>query len=338
MHRLARNARFACRPRLGFTLVELLVVIAIIGVLVGLLLPAVQAAREAARRMSCSNNMKQCGLALHNYHSTFQRFPGIGFESNSAFSVQAQILPYAEQENLQDLIDFSSPIYTGSHGPISIHPNNEEAARTLVPMFRCPSDPQNDLFTEFDCDGAAGQAYRGCNFMACTGSGRDDAWDLRSKTDGLFYYGSEGRFRDILDGTSNTVVFAETLLGNGTVATTKPAQEHDAVAWVGHGTATNPDVESLTNGPVWGWYGYRGYAWISGKAYSTTFSTYTPPNPDYADVTQLAYGWFSSRSHHSGGVNVTLGDGSVRFVTESVDLELWRDSGSIADHRVTEGL
>lgn len=322
----------------GFTLVELLVVIAIIGILVGLLLPAVQAARSAARRTTCSNHQKQCGLALQNYHSTFKQFPGIGFESNSAFSILAQILPYAEKAELQDLIDFSSPIYTGGHySPPSIHPNNLDAAQTLVPMFRCPSDPQDDLFGQFDCNASLGQSYRGTNIVACTGSGRDTTWDLRNKTDGLFYYGSKGKFRDILDGTSHTIVFAETLLGNGRANTMRPVMHHDAVAWAGHTSPSNPDVESLANGPVWSWNGYRGYAWILGKAYSSTFNTYLPPNPKHPDVCVLAYGWFSARSHHEGGVHVTLADGSVRFVTESVDLQVWQNAGSIADRQVSGG-
>lgn len=325
------------RSRDGFTLIELLVVIAIIGILVGLLLPAVQASREAARRMNCSNHQKQCALALQNYHSTFKQFPGIGSDSTSAFSILAQILPYAEKAELQDLIDFESPIYRGGYASRSIHPNNEKAAGTLVPMFRCPSDPQEDRFTEFDCDGASGQFYRGTNVVTCTGSGRDNSWDLRSKTDGLFYYDSQTKFRDILDGTSHTVVFSETLLGNGMTLPNRPVQHQDAVAWVGHGFATNPDVEALAKGPVWAWYGYRGYAWISGKAYSSTFSSYLPPNPKHPDVSQLSYGWFSTRSHHNGGVNVALADGSVRFVTESVDLELWHNAGSIADHEPIRG-
>lgn len=329
------HSRYSSRD--GFTLVELLVVISIIGILIGLLLPAVQSAREAMRRTSCSNNQKQCVLALHNYHSTFKQFPGIGSQSSSAFSILAQTLPYAEQAGLQELIDFSSPIYHGGYFSRSIHPNNEKAASTLVPMYRCPSDPADDQFTEFDCNAAAGQYYRGTNVVTCTGSGRDHSWDLRSKTDGLFYYNSRSRFRDILDGTSHTAVFTETLLGNGMTSRTPPLQEHDAVAWIGHSRATNPHVESLTNGPVWSWNGYRGYAWISGKAYSSTFNSYLPPNPKHPDVCQLAYGWFSARSHHAGGVNVALADGSVRFVTESVNLELWQNAGSIADQNAIRG-
>jgi prepilin-type N-terminal cleavage/methylation domain-containing protein/prepilin-type processing-associated H-X9-DG protein len=325
------------KKRGAFTLVELLVVIAIIGILIALLLPAVQAAREAARRISCTNNLKQCALALHNYHDTYQAFPGIGSSTSSsrAFSVLAKILPYAEQANLQDLIDFTAPIYSGGMGgPKTIHPANEVAARTFVPMFRCPSDGQEDLFSEFDCDGANGQAYRGSNVVVCTGSGRDSFWDLRSKTDGLFYYNSSRGFRDMTDGSSNALAFSETLLGNGVASGPRPSKPHEAVAWIGHGFHQNPDVAALANGAVWAWQGYRGYAWILGKSYGTTFNSYDPPNPEHPDVCQLAYGWFAARSLHPGGANVGLGDGSVRFVSDTVNRTTWNNLGSIADGNV----
>lgn len=323
------------RSRIAFTLVELLVVIAIIGILVSLLLPAVQSAREAARRSSCTNNLKQCALALHNYHDAHRKFPGIGETSSRAFSVLAKILPYAEQANLQDLIDFKRPIYGGAHGgPQAIDPANEEAARTLVAMFRCPSDGADDLFTEFDCDGTNGQAYRGSNVVVCTGSARDGNWDLRSRTDGLFYYNSSCGFRNMTDGTSNVVVFSETLLGNGVANGPVPARPHQAVAYIGHQNNVNPDVAALSAGAVSAWHGHRGYAWILGKSYSTTFSTYDTPNPAHSDVYQLAYGWFAARSFHPGGVNVALGDGSVRFVTDTVDRTTWNNLGSVSDGNV----
>ncbi len=323
------------KRRAAFTLVELLVVIAIIGILVALLLPAVQAAREAARRTQCANNMKQAALALHNYHSTFQRFPGIGPTSPTAFSVQAQILPYAEQQNLVDLIDFQSPIYTGGGmgGPATIHPNNEQAARHLVPMFRCPSDGQVDLFTEFDCNAALGQAYRGTNLVVSTGSGRDGNWRISNRTDGLFYYGSASRFADMTDGTSNVVVFSETLLGNGiSRGAEPPARPHEMVAFQSS-QASNPNMWAITANPSY-WQGYRGYAWILGKQYGTTFSTYSTPNPKHPDAVWMAFGWFSARSFHPGGVNVGLGDGSVRFVSDTIDLTTWHNLGSIADGQV----
>jgi prepilin-type processing-associated H-X9-DG protein len=171
--------------------------------------------------------------------------------------------------------------------------------------------------------------------VACSGSGRNQSWDLRQKTDGLFYYGSSCGFRDILDGTSNTIVLSETVLGNGIAKGTRPDKPNDAVAWIGHGSQVNPDVEALTRGPVWAWQGYRGYAWILGKAYSTTFSTYDPPNPRHSDVCQLAYGWFAARSLHPDGVNAALGDGSVRFITDHIDRVTWNNLGSIADGQPT---
>ena len=323
--------------RNAFTLVELLVVIAIIGILVSLMMPAIQKARGAARRTSCVNNMRQCGIALHNYHDTHRVFPGIGKSSSRAFSVLAQILPYAEQENLEELIDYTQPIYFGGHGgPKNIHPANEVAARTLVPMFRCPSDGEGDLFTRFDCNEAEGQAYRGTNVVVSTGSGRDNYWDLRKKTDGLFFYESKTGFWDMHDGSSNTVVFSETLMGNNLSGSgrDRPVRPQDQVAWVGHGGHENPDLMKISSGPVWAWQGYRGYAWISGKSYSTTFNTYATPNPAHPDVCQLAYGWFSARSNHPGGVNVVLGDGSVRFVTDSIDRTTWQNLGSVNDGQV----
>lgn len=320
----------------AFTLVELLVVITIIGVLVALLLPAVQAAREAARRMSCTNNLKQSVLALHNYHQTHRCFPGIGSTSAKSFSVLAQILPYAEQQSLQELIDFKSAIYSGGGmggGSPSITAANLNATRCLVPMFRCPSDGQTDLFTKFDCDEAAGQAYRGSNIMVCTGSGRDTYWRIDSKTDGLFYYGSDRSLDHITDGTSNCVVFSESLLGNGvSQAATPPARPHEMVAFQ-MSSASNPDVAAITAGAMY-WQGYRGYSWILGKSYATTFTTYSAPNPPHSDATWMSFGWLAARSFHPGGVNAGLADGSVRFVSNTVDRTTWNNLGSIADGAV----
>lgn len=120
------------RPLHGFSLVELLVVITIIGILVSLILPAVQAAREAARRMTCSNNLKQIGLALHNYHSQHTCFPGLGASSLASFSIQARLLPFVEQTNLQNLIDFAQPLYLGSSHSQTMNPAQANAARTRV--------------------------------------------------------------------------------------------------------------------------------------------------------------------------------------------------------------
>ena len=126
--------------RCGFTLVELLVVIAIIGILVGLLLPAVQTAREAARRMSCGNNIKQIVLSMHNYESAHKRLPGVaGNSTNNAFSALSKILPFCEQDNLHSLVDYSIPLSLGSGGGQSVNPLQQPAARTGVPFFLFPS-------------------------------------------------------------------------------------------------------------------------------------------------------------------------------------------------------
>ncbi len=324
------------RKKTGFTLVELLVVIAIIGILVALLLPAIQSAREAARRTECVNNMKQAALALHNYHDTHRKFPGIGTSSSRAFSILAKSLPFAEQTHLHNLIDYDQPIYSGGHNsPRAIHFANSEAAQTLINMFRCPSDGQKDLFDQWDCDPATGQAYRGSNYVVCTGSGRDSSWDIRQETDGLFYYNSAKAFRDVLDGTSNSLLMSETLLGNGIASGPRPKKPHEAVAWIGHQpTLRNPDVAALSAGPVWAWHGYRGYAWISAKSYSTTFNSYDPPNPHHPDVCALAYGWFAARSLHPGGVNACMVDGSVNFISNDIERTNWNNMGSIKDGEV----
>lgn len=137
--------------RRAFTLVELLVVIAIIGILVGLLLPAVQSAREAARRMQCSNNLRQLGLATLNYESTFKRLPGL--TGSSSFSPQARILPYIEQGNLSNLIDYNIPLYVGPAFAARLNPLFRFAAGTVLPMLQCPSDPADPLFDSLLPDG-----------------------------------------------------------------------------------------------------------------------------------------------------------------------------------------
>ena len=272
---------------------------------------------------------------LHNYHDTHRKFPGIGQTSSRAFSVLAKMLPYAEQANLQDLIDFKRPIYGGAHGGArTIDPANEEAARKLVPMFRCPSDGAEDLFTEFDCDGANGQAYRGSNVMVCTGSARDSYWDLRSRTDGLFYYNSACGFRNMTDGTSNVVVFSETLLGNGVANGPAPARPHEAVAYIGHQSNVNPDVAALSAGAV---FCLAWPSWLRLDSRQVVldhlqYLRYAQSRPFRCVPTGLRL--VCREKLHPGGVNVALGDGSVRFVTDTVDRTTWNNLGSIADGNV----
>ena len=322
--------------RSAFTLVELLVVIAIVGVLIGLLLPAVQAARAAARRVTCSNNLKQMSLSLHNYHSAFKRFPGIGDGIRNGWSVQSQILPYAEQSALHDLIDFDVPLgRAASRG--GFNPPNDRAAETIVPFFVCPSDdipPRKPIgYTR----GRRTYEWRhaGLNYMVNVGSGTEDNVDYGSRTDGLFWSGSQTAFRDILDGTSSTIMLAETLMGPGFDAPRIASEQAEKYTAVGSGRsiaemrrfrdeATNADPNTFVSNHS-RWSGTRGANWISGFGSSggAINGWFTPnhPIPDLSMRANLASG---PRSHHEAGVVISMADGRVTFVTDSIDLALFR--------------
>lgn len=346
----------------GFTLVELLVVIAIIGVLVGLLLPAVQAAREAARRMQCANNLKQIGLAVHNYESAHRMLPGLYSHGNSAvgnFSVQSQLLPFVEQASLQDLLDFASPLVIGCC-PGDLNDPFVGPAQMVLPIFRCPSDPGPDLFevTTGNRGGATGRVdlYAGTNYHINQGSGLGTNYDGRAPTDGLVWSNSRVRFRDVSDGLSNTGLFSESLLGLPDQRVPAPQTDRQrrrvwidvACLWtsrdipphppgLANGYQPPPDpaqFEAATVAISRGWGGHRGGGWISGREYYTVYHHYHPPDSNVPDMGTCGNGIFGARSEHPGGVNLLLCDGSVRFVTGSIDLPLWRGLGTRAGGEV----
>jgi prepilin-type N-terminal cleavage/methylation domain-containing protein len=322
--------------RRGFTLIELLVVIAIIAVLIALLLPAVQSAREAARRIQSTNNLKQMGLALHNYESTNSCFPGTGGQQYSGFSVQARILPYMEGVNLTNSMNFSVPLLniTVTHGfSISFSPQQTTAAATVVQAFLCPSDALPHVYPAYPYSTpSAGTCY-----VACTGSGTGTYYDSTFPTDGVFWDNSATKFADITDGSSNTMFMSQCLLGLGQDSTgANPMQAFRQEANIsgsvspsstapgGYGPAySNPNLATLAAG-AGSWRGDRGVSWILGTGSVTYFNAYSPPNSQIPDVFGHGLGWFAARGPHPGGVLALTGDGSVKFIKNSVNIVTWR--------------
>lgn len=341
------------RARSAFTLVELLVVIAIIGVLVSLLLPAVQAARESARRMQCSNNLKQFGLAYHNFEGTFKMFPST--DVANGFSVQARLLPYVEQVALQDLLDFKQPAFTGPFNAQVPNPLFVNAFATPLPLMLCPSDPAGKVTI-----GYGGYRYGATNYMVSTGSGKATNYDRRWPTDGIAYDNSQIGFASVQDGSSNTVFMSESVRSMGddmtlpagktpvypyqytlngstgvssalqTVRGLKPSGSPWTSFVDGDGMISNPNLES-----VWptftSWRGStsnamrgRGISWASTGTMCTLTNGYNPPNSRIPDIAMHHTGYFGPRSYHSGGSNCLFGDGSVRLLTKGMDADICR--------------
>jgi prepilin-type N-terminal cleavage/methylation domain-containing protein/prepilin-type processing-associated H-X9-DG protein len=323
------------KHRRAFTLIELLVVIAIIAVLIALLLPAVQKAREAASRADCANRLKQLGLAVHHYENVNRRLPGLEGQSLYGYSVQAQVLPYIEQEALGRQIDLRQPLFTGSFPAFTgINPAVATAARTPVQAFLCPSDANSPLFGLAVSHVSGTVPFAGTNYVVNTGSGDGPYADLRFRTDGLFWYGSRVRLTDVPDGTSGTLLMSEALLGAGANVTGARPDDapprryanvsafHQAVNVAPGGLA--PPLADGEHANSTRWIGNRGSAWVWGLSYTTSFNAHLPPNSGNPDLAAHGIGWFAARSAHPGGVNALLADGSVRFVADAVEPATWR--------------
>ncbi len=323
----------------AFTLVELLVVIAIVGVLIGLLLPAVQSAREAARKMSCANNLKQLGLALHNYLSTQRVFPPAtivdGSRLSQPWSGQTMLLPYLEAGNEFSKINFSIGYHDGIN-KAAFPPNGVAAVR--IPTLLCPSEA-NDRAR---LNTSTGQAeHYPINYAL--GVGQYLVYNPRNSQTGGGAFTANGRLgqRDFIDGLSNTIGVSE-------VKAFMP-RFHDSVL-----PTTQPsnasDVASQIRGGEWG--PQSGHTeWVCGRAIHNGFTTAFGPNtrvPYRAadgksydiDVTSsregssssaVTYAIVISRSYHWGFVNSLIMDGSVRSISNSIQLTLWQNLGARAD-------
>jgi prepilin-type N-terminal cleavage/methylation domain-containing protein len=297
--------------RRAFTLIELLVVIAIIAVLIALLLPAVQQAREAARRSQCKNNLKQLGLALHNYHDTTGMFPmmrNAGAISQYNATGWIGLLPYVDQAPLYNQIGNAHNDSTYSWDQAFV------PWQSRLAVFLCASDSTNETPSGIG-------PVKTRNYRMCLGDTINNNYS--GQTRGLFGYISNVRIRGVSDGTSNTIAMSERVVG--TLGDNKNAR-----AWVAQGVTgydTNPSVcrALATSGRYASTQSIMrtdfSNMWSDGSVHCAAFSTVLPPNSASCGHCTNYVDWelVSATSMHEGGVHVLMTDGAVRFVSENID-------------------
>lgn len=303
---VARRRHGLDRLPAGFTLIELLVVVAIIAILIGLLLPAIQFAREAARRTQCLNGLKQMAVALTNHHDALRRYPS-GFEWPSRTLWTARLLPFVEQNNLHDTLDFNQPWDVGA---------NAAACGTPLPLFQCPSQP---LPPPQDFEGIPNR--QACTYLAvATGlltreTGPDPVVG-GANVDGIMYQNSQTRDRDVIDGTSHTAIIGEAIFD---LKTTGIDPEGDFQA-VDHWYLGSTDL-------------------LTGKNASECLGSLAVPlnAMRMVNLTEIESKELSFSSYHPGGVQLAFADGHATFVTQSLDPAILRAWGTRRGGEVESG-
>ena len=278
----------------GFTLIELLVVIAIIGVLVGLLLPAIQASRESARRIQCSNNLKQIGVAIENYQLAKKVYPPssthdltYNWDFLKQHSWASFILPYLEQGNLSNTIDYTQDLR---------HPSNRSATSTIISVYRCPAYTGDDFsqHREYIADDGS---YAIGNYVALGATDVNHIWRSRLEPDGVIFPQSEIRPADVSDGLSHTVLIAE-------------SREERTRVWMDGLTGSFTALRQDRSNPTY-----------TGREISLNRSPYYGSISRNGRRMSRYYSEYGPSSVHPGGAHHLVGDGSVRFIMDEISTD-----------------